>query len=163
MKRRSFVRLLKRFKATWRFRAWASLTRSRAWCCSSPPTRPASRPAPSSSPTAAFCSAQCRTPARKGQMADHEVLIQQLNRHHATKQFEPAERTLNDGIVDPEFRCESVPIPGVRDDSQAGNYQSCHAHREISEEFWMQLSRISTVACTFRITIQIQLVAQLRK
>src|SRR5258705_12346807 len=96
MKRRSFVRLLKRFKATWRFRAWASLTRSRAWCCSSPPTRPASRPAPSSSPTAAFCSAQCRTPARKGQIADHKVLIQQPNRHHATKQFDLVRKMANE-------------------------------------------------------------------
>ena len=38
-----------------RFRASPSLTRSRAWCCSSPPTRPASRRARSSSPTAACC------------------------------------------------------------------------------------------------------------
>src|SRR5258708_6221351 len=120
MKRRSFVRLLKRFKATWRFRAGASLTRSRAWCCSSPPTRPASRPAPSSSLTAAFCSAQCRTPARKGQMADHEVLIQQLNRHHATKQFDLLRKIAKEGKSyepfqqpdsnrEPKPRLQSVP------------------------------------------------------
>src|SRR3989475_12840570 len=42
-------------------RASPSLMRSRGWCCSSPPRRPASRPAPSSSPTAAFCSARCRS------------------------------------------------------------------------------------------------------
>src|SRR5258706_1485893 len=129
MKRRSFVRLLKRFKATWRFRAWASLTRSRAWCCS--PTRPASRPAPSSSPTAAFCSAQCRTPARKGQMADHEVLIQQLNRHHATKQFDLLRKIPKEG----ENRLELESILSSVEQKSRLAYLQAHSSDKNTPQF----------------------------
>ena len=64
--------------------------------------------------------ARCRTPARKGQMADHEVLIQQLNRHHATKQFDLLRKIAKEGKSyepfqqpdsnrEPKPRLQSVP------------------------------------------------------